>query len=547
MARRLRLSSFLLFGLLLAGCSGAADDTNAAGSPTGAGGQGAGGASAGGGAGGSGSPGAAGAGSGVDWGNAAEPVGSFDVRLLDVSTVNNIGPRLDHSPSQGALLRIDFPSDCGGASGVESDRDPTPCVLRPDFKGKVLVTVQGGVSAAYDVLREDGALILFTDANRVYVEGAVAAGATGAGGGGDAYFVSDRWSKFTFLLDARGQVVPPVLAQAGQTFTVGDSPPSFPIGLNGRASFHADRTAPKAELVVGSPFSPPGVQLPWDPIAVRFDEPVLIEPREIIVATPVGQAQPAALVWRWATGEVPLPQPLIGAFGATWYRGYWPAWDPSPSDSAVRIGAFKDSRGNFGEGFERALKVVSPPANPAPGHDFNLAADDAKLVLWGGASIAAQGCEPDSGRCLGFTFDNVECGLAETAGVALRLQAPAGGGSELELKARVRVELLDGEGGGLDPLSVQILWAGAEAPQIEALEAGETRRWGTVAVSIGAPIAPAPPATPPANPDDIAVVFRSGGKYATEACRKGAPTPRTTRVTVDSIAIEPIPARLGAR
>ncbi|HEU4412659.1 MAG TPA: hypothetical protein VFS43_45870 [Polyangiaceae bacterium] len=530
----MRHSSFLL-ALLVAGCSATPPLDAASGGPDYEGNGGA----AGSGVGGSGGAGAGGL-YAPDWGSPAAPSGSFDVRLLEVLPVESSGPKVDRSPSDGVLLRIDFPSDCGGDLGTESEINPVPCVLRLGFEGKVLVTAQGGVSAAYDVVRSENALILKTEGSRVLLEDAVEANGGAGGGTGQTYFASDRWSKFTFPLDARGQVVPPVLAEAGQTITTSDGL-QIPVNLNGRASFHADRTAPQAELVVGSSFSPPGAQLPWDPVTVRFDEPIRVEPLSAIFATPEGQPAPSSLVWRWGVGEAAAPLPLVEAFGATWYRGYWRGWDTAPAASTVRLGPFRDSRGNSGEGFERPVTVFAPPANPSALIDFDTLADGDKVVLWGDAALVDDGCE--AGRCLTFSFENVECGLAETSGFALRLRAPAGvDPSELQLEARVRVDAEGAGGGGapsgeLKAFSAQLLWAGSEEPQYDQPLAPPPKGWGSVTTPLKPPVAPPPPATPPPNEGDLAVVIRSGGRYATEPCRKSAPAPVPTRVTIDSVAI----------
>jgi hypothetical protein len=554
----LRRSPFLLLGLLAVACSSTeldgaspnSDDDDGPGRSGSGGGFNAGGAGGGGGGGANPTP---------DWGPSAEPVGSFDVRFLEISPVGNSGLGGDRAPSHGKLLRVDFPTACG-AAGVDDDAfDVVPCVLRSDWQGKVLVTAQGGVSSAYSVVREANALVLQTNEDRVYLDGK-ASPSEGAGGEGGAYFVSDKWSKFIFPLDKRGQVVPPVLAVALQTVAVDEAQPSTAT-LNGRASFKVDATPPKAALVAGSSFSPPDAQLPWDPLTIRFDEPVAIEPAKAIITTPDGSQAPASLVWRWATSEAAqemLPaEPLDEEFGATWYRGYWRGWDVSPAQSTVKLGAFRDPRGNVGESLERGLKVVTPPPNSAAEYDFESAADDAKLVVWGGAkaTMVTQGCEASGLRCLSLAFDNVECGMAETAGVALRLQAPKGADrASLQLRARVYVGVDDGgvnEGGAggaggsgqLNPLSIQIVWAGSAKPQQTEPQLVETNRWGNVTAAIESPSDE--PIVEPTNPDDVAVVVRAGGKFATDACQKVPAAPLPTRVLIDSIAIEPAPARLG--
>lgn len=495
-----------------------------------------------------------------DWGQAALPVGSFDVRFVYVSSAMSSGPKLDGSPSDDALLRIDFPTDCKGGADSEAEVNATPCVLRSDFKDKVLVTVQGGVTAAYDVQRTEKTLVLSTNGNRVVLEDAVVAqspGAGGTGGSGGAvgaegatYFASDRWSKFTFALNAQGQVVPPVQAEGLQTITVAAGQP-LAVALNGTASFHADSTAPKAELVVGSSFSPPGTQFPWDPLTIRFDEPIVLDPASTVSAEPVEPAPPPPLVWQWDAGEAASTPSLIDAFGATWYRGFWRGWDTVPSQSEVRLGAFADARGNPGEGFVQRLDIKKPPPLfPLSTVDFEIAADDNKIVLWpeaptatSEATIKAEGCEGQ--RCLHLVFDNADCGLSGPPGVALRLRPPEGvDRSKLRLEARVRVDA-GGTGGGapsgeLQAFTVQALWAGSESFQYDPPATPAPRSWGFATTGLKPPAAAEPP------PNDIAIVLRAGGQYATEPCRKNAPAPVRTHVTIDSIAIKEIVARLKA-
>jgi hypothetical protein len=547
MVGRLRHSSLVfLFALLGAGCSSTPPLKNSA-ADSGSGGRS---GSGGGGVGGSGGSGGGSAGSAglPDWGERAAPTGSFDVRLLNVSPELSGGPKLDRSPSDEALLRFDFPTECASEFGDDFDVYATPCVLRSSYKGQVLVTAQGGASAPYDVELTEKELILSTGGDRVFLEGAVAA--EGDGGEGETYFVSDRWSKFTFALDARGQVVPPVQAVALQTITLADGQ-QVPVELNADGSFHPDRTVPKAELVAGSSFSPPDARFPWDPVAIRFDEPVLLAPGLSIVTTPVGAPFPAELVWRLGTGDVEADPPadLVEAFGSTLYRGYWRGWDAVAPLNNVKLLSFEDASGNVGVGFERELAVrPPPPPSLLPSVDFELAVDDAKVVLWGGAAIVTDGCEGE--RCLRFEFDNAECGATETAGAALRLQAPeVADRSTLRLQARVLVEA-DGPGGApageLKAFTVQVLWAGSEAFQYDQPATPPPRSWGFATTSLAPPVVPGPPATPPPNPNDVAVVLRSGNRNVTEPCRKSVPAPVRTRVTIDSIAIEPVSGRLAA-
>ncbi|HEU4536501.1 MAG TPA: hypothetical protein VFS00_20390, partial [Polyangiaceae bacterium] len=410
------MSTFFGAALLLAGCAAEPAYDGAVGAPSpndqGAGGSG-GGNSAGGGLGGGG-----GASPVIDWGVPASPVGSFDVRFLETKS-DGSGPKLVRAPSQDALLRIDFPTDCGGAGG--SSAAATPCVLRPDWQGKVLVTVQGSAPTAYDVTREDRALVLETDSNRAYVEGAIpvaiAAGAGGADGQGTTYFTTDRWQRFSFPLDAQGRVVPPVQVQGVQYIDNGQQ--AAGVKLSANASLHADRTAPRAEMVVGSSFSPPGLQFPWDPLSLRFDEPVVLpEPGEVVVATPADGAASAPLLWRWSPQESSAPVSLLEAFGATLYQGYWRGWDTTPLDSTVRLGAFFDPSKNPGVGFVRELKLTAPAPSAAAAQDFE---GEPGVVLWGGAAFEAAGCEPSASadlanaRCVRFTFQNAPCGLTEPA------------------------------------------------------------------------------------------------------------------------------------
>ncbi len=495
----------------------------------------------------SGGPGAGGAGAGVDWGQSAEPRGSFDVRFLEIAAEKGDGPRLDRSPSFERLVRVDFPETCGAVAGV--DTDPTPCVLRPDWAGKVLVTVQGGAPTAYDVRLQDRLLILETKESQALVEGFApsAGGASGAGGAPAAYFTSDAWSRFAFQLDARNQVVPPVQAQALQLVYIGDGVQAFPVDLSARASFHADRTPPTASIAVGSSFSPPGAQFPWDPLTVAFDEPVVLSPGEAVVATAADLSEIAPLVWRWsAEGAEGPPDYLAEAFGAVAYRGYWRGWDASPLESTVRLGAFRDPRGNPGAGVEAGLSLRLPAPHASPAQGFELAEPGAKMVLWGDAARVGAGCE--SGGCVAFTFDNVECGLTGASGVAFRLEAPAGADpSKLRLKARMRVDVANeggAPGGNLQHASLQIVRAGSEAPDVKEVQVVDTGRWVDVVKELEPPTEIVPPSLPPANPRDLAIVLRSGARYATQPCRKAAPAPLQTRISIDSILVEETPPPL---
>lgn len=551
MVRLLRASSLLGVTLLWAGCSSTpAVEYDGAASPPWdtAGSGGSGGSSAGSGVGSGGEAGAP----VVDWGVPASPVGSFDVRILETKPENNNGPKLGRAPSLGALLRVDFPGECGAASGVAgaagaSGGVATPCVLRPDWAGKVLVTVQGSAPTAYEVTRVDRALILDTDGTRASIEGDVplaSAGAGGAGGQGATYFTTDRWQRFTFPLDAQGRVVPPVQAQAVQYLDLGNGQSTIGTKLSGNASLHADRTVPRAELIVGSSFSPPGLQFPWDPLTVRFDEPVVLpEPGDVIVTTPTDGSPVPSLIWRWAPTESDVPDSLFETFGATSYQGYWRGWDASPLDSTVRLGPFQDPSSNAGLGLEQKLTLAAPSPNAAPAHNFE--SDVSGMVLWGGASFEVTGCEPTvppglaNTRCVRFTFDNAVCGLGDPAGLALRLEAPADVDlATLLLTARLRVDvgLPDAASVKLTQISAQVFWAGAQEPQYKELEVSPGS-WVDVSKELDPPPVIEAPSVPPANPRDLAIVLRSGGLFATDACRQSVSPTVPTVITIESIAV----------
>ncbi|MCU0684383.1 MAG: hypothetical protein MUF34_19430 [Polyangiaceae bacterium] len=479
----------------------------------------------------------------------ASPVGSFDVRILETKSEDSNGPKLGRAPSLGALLRVDFPSECDALSGGggASSAVATPCVLRPDWVGKVLVTVQGSAPTAYEATRVDRALILDTDGTRASVEGAVplasAAGAAGASGQGATYFTTDRWQRFTFPLDAQGRVVPPVQAQAVQYIDLGNGQPTIGTKLSANASFLADRTAPRAEVVVGSSFSPPGLQFPWDPITVHFDEPIVLpEPGDVIVTTPVDGSAIPSLLWRWAPAESDVPDSLLKTFGATWYQGYWRGWDASPLDNTVRLGTFRDPSSNAGLGLEQKLKLAAPSPNAAPVHDFE--GDVSGMVLWGGAAFDATGCEPAAPgpantRCVRFSFDNAACGLSEPAGLALRLEAPASvDPTALLLTARLRVDVAvpDTTSVKLTQISAQVLWAGAQKPQYKELEVSPGS-WVDVSKELDPPPVIEPPSAPPTNPRDVAIVLRSGGLFSADACRQSVGSNLPTIITIESIAV----------
>jgi hypothetical protein len=464
----------------------------------------------------------------------AAPSGSFDVRILQVTSDQSSGPRLERTPSRDALLRVDFPTDCGVGASAQPAVGDVPCVLRPDWRGKVLVTLRGGEPVAYEASRQDRALVLAKADNSVHVDDVVPV--AGGVAGGAAYFVSDAWSQFVFPLNSLGQVVPPVQASALELIHVGGGQQAQAVNLEGRAGFVADATPPRAELVAGSSFTPPNAQFPWDPVVVHFDEPVVLDEPGSAIVTATTDGPPAApLAWRWLAEEAPPPETLTASFGATTYRGYWPTWDASPAESVVTLGPFFDPSRNAGDGFQTPLTLVKPGAASSAVQTFDgLGA--AKAALWGdGSDVSSSGCESPGGGCVRLAFDRATCAMRARAGVALRLLAPAEV-TELRVRARVRVDENAGASlGDKSPqISLQAVWAGAETAQRAELRV-DPGRWGDAVRPLDPPSAPAPGG----GPREVAIVLRAGGLFAAEPCRGPAPPAVATVVTIDSVSLEP--------
>jgi hypothetical protein len=299
--------------------------------------------------------------------------------------------------------------------------------------------------------------------------------------------------------------------------------------LSGVGEFSPDATNPESKpLVEGSLGSAAGL-LPWEPLQVRFSEP--LRPSEALGRLSLRSGGSSVAVAWGAMKEA-------GDGSVSGLVGYRQGWDVEDGATALVLkDGFRDPAMNAGVGFEKNFLSVLVPA-PKEGFAWG----DGQQVLWGSAE-AASGAECEGKACLVVgPFEVAPCGVP-ASGAALRLPAlPAGA----KVKLRYRV-FQSQPGGGLMEgasgpalLTVEVARPGKQVSSSELstplVDKASTdsllpyvSSWSTALVPV------------PEGSGEVGLALRAGGLGGTKACSGSAVNknvPAVARVLVGAVSSE---------
>lgn len=413
------------------------------------------------------------------------PLGSFDLTLTAVDASLPTGSGKQPSPSLGTSFRLDLLDHSTGSpwKAVVAPRWGTPTV----FEGSVMS--QG---------------LLLSGAATVKVPG-----------------VTDVWQSFLLGLDKDGKLTGTVSA-VGQESDLTES-----VGVSGKISgkgtLGPDVTPPAGKPGVDAGFASEAL-LPWEPISVRFAEPIAEADAKSHLALQVYGAQ-APVTWSFVGGA-------DKASGVVQASGFALAWTDLSSSKLELIPGYPDKALNPGSGFEKGLSLLSPPKATTGKSAVSFQGD---YVGWGGASVVLKSEACDGPCAVLGPVPAAACDLP-SIGLAGRLDVP-----EKASMVRVRYRVLlagDSAPTTVAALSVMLARPG-KAPVTKDVQSPLVMPFGGQFASAWLTAELPLPAKSGVAPAELGWAIRAGGFAAAESCgpTANAPTAPMT-VLVDTISVE---------
>lgn len=316
-----------------------------------------------------------------------EPKGYFDLHFSSVQATLPTGPGEVSPPSLKTTLRVDLPE--------------------PPAKGPWLATItpRWGQPALFQVTSQDGGLLL--------------SGSTSLTEVSPGSRVTDVWQSFT--LEMKGKRLTGKATASGQE-SLFQQQTGWSGALSGSGEFSPDATNPESKPLTEGNLGVSSGLLPWEPVQVRFSEP--LKPNEALGRLTLRSGS-SNVAMSWGVSKEGADGSVSGL------SGHRQSWDGlGGATSLVLKDGFRDPALNPGVGFEQNFTSVAVPA-PKEGHLWG----DGQQILWGSAA-AISGAECEGKACLTLgPFDLTSCGLV-SSGAALRILAlPTGS----KLKVRFRV------------------------------------------------------------------------------------------------------------
>lgn len=489
----------------------------ASGGFAGASGSGTGGTSVGG----SGGVGGAG-GIGGSGGSTIKPIhldasGSFDFRFETVTTQVSMGPSGNESATHDRAFRVDLVAKGAG-----------------DWFA--YITPRWGFTSEFSGTIDGGSLVLTGTLQLTGIHNA-ADGSTGE--------LTDTWQSIVLGLNDDGTLDGTVSA-SGQVF-IESAGEGWSGTLQGSGSLNVDSTAPEAAILGPDPTAALNVGnlpfmgsklLPWEPVLVRFAEPVSFE--QARSHSSVLDANDATLPVTWMVH----PKQNVAADGVILLAGVPTSWAVSelPWNASVTAG-YTDGTKLTGDAANASGVYLGLPTNEASTELFSAPSD--LDHFWGVTSLVAPeagvGICEDGGCVQIGPVPNVDCG-ADPSGIALRLAVPSGA-TVVKVRYRLLVEGVAGVAptlGGIAPLSIQVARQG-QIPIRESVVATDVTDLGTQQSGYRFGTAwTTREVVLPEGSGDVGVAIRTGGSLADRTCLGGQDPTTAVNVElfVDSISVE---------